>query len=295
MKALAPGLQAHLDTGATTLCACWKLTRADNMVFGFTDHDRDLAFDSVTFEAAAGFTATAIESSAGLNVDNLDVLGALTSSRLNDVDLAAGLYDNADIEIWRVNWADVTQRVLMRKGNLGEVSRGRGAFTAEVRGLAHKLNQPTGRLYQYACDVDLGSAKCGIDLKNATYKGAGTVLTAADNRTLTASGLNMFADDWFTRGQVTFTGGANLAASMEVKAHTFRSGVVTVELWQPMARTVAVSDTFDIRAGCDKQFATCRDKFANAVNFRGFPHMPGNDFVISYPTRGQGNDGRSRL
>ena len=32
MKTLAPGLQAHLDTGATTLAWCWKITRADGSV-----------------------------------------------------------------------------------------------------------------------------------------------------------------------------------------------------------------------------------------------------------------------
>lgn len=294
MKSLPAGLQAHLDTGATTLCYCWKLTRSDGFILGFTDHDRSLSFDSVTFEASGGFTATAIEGSTGLNIDNLDVMGALTSARLNEGDLASGLYDNADIEIWRVNWTDVTERILMRKGNLGEVTRGRGAFSAEVRGLAHQLNQPTGRLYQYNCDADLGDARCGIDLEDAAYKGVGTVSTVDDRRVVTVSGLDGFIDNWFTRGRITFTSGANNGASMEVKAHTLRNSVVTVELWQPMSRSIAVGDTFIIRAGCDKQFATCRDKFSNVLNFRGFPHMPGNDFVLSYPTRGQDNDGGSR-
>ncbi len=42
-------------------------------------------------------------------------------------------------------------------------------------------------------------------------------------------------------------------------------------------------DAFTIRPGCDKSFATCRAKFDNAVNFRGFPHVPGTDQVLSYP------------
>ena len=294
MKTLPAGLQAHLDTGATTLCYCWKLTRSDGFILGFTDHDRSLSFDSITFEASGGFTATAIEGSTGLNIDNLDVMGALTSARLNEGDLASGLYDNADIEIWRVNWTDVTERVLMRKGNLGEVTRGSGAFSAEVRGLAHRLNQPTGRLYQYNCDVDLGDTRCGIDLENAAYKSVGMVSIVSNRRVLTVSGLDSFAHDWFTRGRISFTSGANTGSSMEVKVHTLRNGIVTVELWQPMSRIIVIGDAFIIRAGCDKQIGTCRDKFNNVANFRGFPHMPGNDFVLSYPTRGQDNDGGSR-
>jgi uncharacterized phage protein (TIGR02218 family) len=55
-----------------------------------------------------------------------------------------------------------------------------------------------------------------------------------------------------------------------------------------------VGDAFRIAAGCDKRFSTCREKFANAVNFRGFPHMPGNDFVLRVARQGEpGMDGGS--
>ena len=72
------------------------------------------------------------------------------SERLAEADLVAGLYDNALIEIYRVNWQEPEQRVLMRYGNLGEVSRGQHHFRAEIRGLAHELQQPKGRIVQFA-------------------------------------------------------------------------------------------------------------------------------------------------
>jgi uncharacterized phage protein (TIGR02218 family) len=294
MKSISPELQSHLDGGATTLCHCWKLARADGATMGYTDHDRDLAFDGVTYEAAAGITASALESSSGLAVDNLDILGALISERLSESDLSAGLFDDAAIEIWRVNWNEADQRALLRKGNLGEVSRGTGAFTAEVRGLAHRLNQPTGRLYQYACDADLGDRACGLDLDAAELKGEGTVAAAEEDRILTASGLDAFAESWFERGRLRFTTGANAGAAIEVKLHTKTPAGAVLELWQAMPRGVEVGDTFEVTAGCDKQLATCRAKFSNAVNFRGFPHMPGNDFVMSSPQAGGTNDGSSR-
>lgn len=292
MKSLSPELAAHLAGGATTLCHCWKLTRRDGVAVGFTDHDRDLAFGGMTFEAAAGFTASAVETSTGLAVDNLDVLGALASDRLNDGDLAAGLYDDADIEIWRVNWQAVDERVLMRKGNLGEVSRGTTGFAAEVRGLAHRLNQPVGRLFQFTCDADLGDARCGLDI--GTLTATGTILAVEENRIFTVSGIESFAEGWFERGRLGFTSGANAGAGMEVKLHTSAPGGALVELWQPMARDVAAGDTFALTAGCDKFFSTCREKFSNVVNFRGFPHMPGNDFVVSYASSGEVNDGGAR-
>jgi len=39
----------------------------------------------------------------------------------------------------------------------------------------------------------------------------------------------------------------------------------------------------ELREGCDKRFETCRDRFSNAINFRGEPHLPGNDLLTRYP------------
>ena len=66
-----------------------------------------------------------------------------------------------------------------------------------------------------------------------------------------------------------------------------------LDLWQAMAAPIEAGDAFIVSAGCDKRFATCRDRFANVANFRGFPHMPGNDFALSYPTVDGGHDGGS--
>jgi uncharacterized phage protein (TIGR02218 family) len=279
MKLLAPGLQAHLDSGATTLCWCWRLTRRDGVVIGFTDHDRDLHFDGTTFEAQAGFTATEIRDSVGLSVDNLEVESALVSDRLDEAGLAGAKFDEAKIEIFRVNWQATDQRALMRVGSIGEVRRHGSAFTAEVRGLAHYMGQPSGRLYQHSCDVDVGSARCGIDLNAAAFKGTGHVMAATSRRRFTTSGLSGFADAWFTRGLLTFTSGANAGRAIEVKRHALAGGTTTLELWQETAEPITAGTTFTVTAGCDKALATCAAKFANTLNFRGFPDMPGNDFL----------------
>lgn len=281
MKQLSAGLAGHLASGVTTLCWCWRLTRRDGAGLGFTDHDRDLAFDGTTFEAAAGFTASEIKDSVGLSVDNLEVTSALTSERLSDGDLSAGLYDDARVEIFRVNWAEPEQRVLMRSGSLGEVRRGGGAFTAEVRGLAHYLQQPRGRLYQYTCDADLGDKRCGIDLNSEVFRGNGEIVDVGGARRFTASGLDGYASEWFSRGLVAFTSGAADGQTMEVKAHTSAGGIVSIELWAGVRGPLTAGQTFTITAGCDKRLETCAAKFANAVNFRGFPGMPGNDFVAA--------------
>ncbi len=282
MKQLASGLQEHLDGGATTLCWCWRVTRRDATALGFTDHDRDLTFDATTFEAAAGFTASEMRDSVGLSVDNLEVQSALSSERLSEADLAAGLYDDARVEIFRVNWAAPEQRVLMRTGSLGEVRRAGLDFTAEVRGLAHYLQQPKGRLYQFTCDADLGDSRCKVLLSDPLFRGEGTIIAVASDRRFSASGLDDFADDWFSRGLVTFTSGAATGQAIEVRAHGNAAGTVSIELWAGARGPLESGQTFAITAGCDKHLATCQAKFANVGNFQGFPHMPGNDFVTAF-------------
>jgi uncharacterized phage protein (TIGR02218 family) len=261
-------------------------------VLGFTDHDRDLVFDGVTFEAQAGFEASEIESSLGLSVDNLEASGALDSAQLDAERLRAGDFDHATIEIWRVNWQEVSQRVLLRKGHLGEVTHGGSGFTAEVRGLSHLLNQTKGRVFQFGCDASLGDARCTVDLETAAYRGIGSIVTGEGNRRFTVSGLDDFPAGWFSLGTLTWTSGLNAGRLEEVKLHGAQG---IIELWQAASFAVEPGDSFTIRAGCDKQFGTCRSKFLNGENFRGFPHLPGTDFVTTFASRdGQNNNGGSR-
>ncbi len=296
MKKLPDGMQAHLDGGATSLCWCWRLSRLDGGSFGFTDHDRDLTFDNTLFEAASGFSASELSAGIGLSTDNLEAEGALKSNALNENELAQGLFDDAQVEIFRVNWQDPEQRLLMSSGSLGEVKRGENSFNAEVRGLAHYLQQPQGRLVQYGCDATLGDQHCSIDVgPGSSFRTSATVTQVRSRHGFIVSGLESFATGWFSRGNLIWQSGANSSGAMEVKQHrVLENGDIFVELWQDMALAIDSGDTFEIIAGCDKQLETCRDKFSNGKNFRGFPHVPGNDFIVSYPGRDDAsNDGGS--
>lgn len=282
-------LQAHLDTRETTLSWCWKIERRDGITMGFTNHDRDLTFDSVTYEASTGFLGTEIESQLGMNVDNMDVYGAVDSTNISEADIEAGRYDNADVTVYLVNWSDVSQRVVMKKGNIGNVKRGQTMFEGEVRGISHELQEVQGRLYEYKCDALLGDGRCTKVISGSTYTGNGTVVSADGRALMTASGLDSYTSGWFSRGKLTFTSGNNNGLSREVKTHINSNGIVTVSLWEPFPWDIAVSDTFDVVSGCDKLFKTCKAKFNNAINFRGFPHIPGPSTVTSYTNTGDPN------
>ena len=287
MKSLPTGLQAHLDAGTTTLAWCWRITRSDGQIFGFTDHDLALIFAGTTFEPESGFAPSEIRSAQDFSVDAQDVEGALTSDRITETDILDGRWDNAEVEVWRVNWASTDQRLLMRRGNFGDIRRGRTSFVAEVRSLAHWLNQTVGRTYQFSCDADLGDARCGVNLTSPLRSAAGTVATLLGDRGFAAAALGAFATGIFTMGVVSWTTGANAGRKAEVA--DFAGGAIS--LFEAPVRPIAIGDGLLVTAGCDKQFATCTAKFGNGPNFRGFPHMPGEDAVMRYPNQGDANNG----
>jgi len=284
-------LQSHLDGGATTLSWCWRITRQDGQVFGFTDHDRALFFDGTTFESEAGLIPAEIRDSTDLSVDAQDAEGVLSSDRITETDIIDGLWDNAKVEVFRVNWQDVAQRFLRRRGSLGQIRRGRVSFIAEVRSLAHVLNQPVGRTFMPTCDAALGDARCGVDLEAPAYKGSGEVTGSQAGRTYAASGLGSFATSFFDFGTIEWLTGANAGRHVQVMRHVLIGTSAQLTLLDEPVRAIEVGDTFEIRAGCDKQRATCRAKFGNILNFRGFPDIPGSNAILRYANRGEGNSG----
>lgn len=291
MRNLDPGLALHLASGATSLCTCWQIERLDAVVLGFTDHDRDISFGAVLHEAATGLQASEMISRTGFSVGGVEVSGGLISDRISDEDLQSGLFDNATVNIWLVNWIDPNERELLRTGHIGEIVREDGAFRAEIRGLASALDQEQGRIYQPLCDADVGDARCRVDLSNPSNFSVGQVATTENAAHLAVAGLGAFALSWFTGGLLTFTGGANIGRSVEISAHRKLGGLDHFDLWQPMVGEIDVGDAIHITAGCDKRFSTCQSKFNNHLNFQGFPHIPGTDFMLSYPNKGDGNDG----
>jgi uncharacterized phage protein (TIGR02218 family) len=289
MRQIGDDLKAHLAGDATTLCHCWRVTRRDRTVLGFTDHDHDLAFDGTTFLAASGFAASDWEAISGLAAPSGDVAGALSSEVISEKDIAAGRYDGAGVEQFLVNWSEPSQHIRLKVMEIGEITRSDGEFRAELRSVAYKLGQTRGRIYSRRCDADFGDARCGKNIND--FKAAGTIASAPDTSRVTVEGLGSLASGYFRYGVLTFTSGVNDGVSADIESHVKADGTVTLVFWLPLPAKPMVGDAFTIVAGCDKSFDTCKAKFDNVDNFRGFPHMPGQDFAYSYADGETEHDG----
>ena len=287
------GLFQHLAGGVTSVCHCWLVTRKDGETYGFTDHDSDLSFDGHVFKASSGLSAGALQQTTGMAVDNSEAVGALSDVSVSEEDLAEGRFDGAEVQSWLVNWADVAERVAEFRGNFGEVTRKAGSFRVELRGLTERLNQVQGRVYQAGCSAVLGDARCGIHLASAAYRVTAEIAEIDVLGRLRIESGTGFADRWFERGHIEVLSGPSVGATVMIKGDRVTATGRVLDLWHGTGAVLVAGDSLRITAGCDRRAATCRAKFSNFLNFRGFPHIPGEDWLSAYPTSGSLNDGGS--
>jgi len=292
MRLLEAGLAAHLAGGATTLATCWRIARTDGVVLGFTEHDVALSFDGTAFEPAHGLDGGERTEKLGAGVDTGEVVGLLHSDAIDADDIALGRFDGATVETWRVNWRDVSQRVLLGRASIGEIVREDGVFRAELRSGQAALNRPQGRIYQALCDAEFGDGRCGVDANAPAFRGEAVVAGVRDRFRVAVTGIETFEAGWFGFGMAVWGDGRRMGLRDRVVTHERLGGVDVLGFGVAVGDWVVPGDALVLTAGCDRRFATCAGRFGNAVNFRGFPHIPGNDFVLRYPRKGDALDGR---
>jgi uncharacterized phage protein (TIGR02218 family) len=284
MKALPATIALGLASGVTTHCQCWRLTRRDGVSLGFTDHDRTLTIGTEVFEAASGIEASVVESEIGLAAANGEITGALASARVSAEDIEAGRYDGAELRRWLVDWNTPALDCLIDVVTIGDIRRKDGAFIAETRNALHALDLEKGRLYGSACSAELGDAACGVNLANPAFRVAANVAGTDGRHRLSAPAFATPVAGLFARGRLMVVTGANSGLSRPIRAHDGEA----ITLWEGLPADLLPGDSVVATAGCDKRFKTCRDRFANALNFRGFPLIPAPEFAFVYAQPGEG-------
>lgn len=283
MKIIPIALENHLKGPGTNLATCWRIQRNDGQLFGYTAHDQALTIDGLLYQPQSGFIPSAIDTKEGLSVDNMEVDALVLSAEFTEAELLAGRWDYARVAIFQVDYTNPSGGSLMlRRGTLGEVSftaqaersSQTGTYKAELRGLLQPLAQVIGEVVSKLCRASLGDARCKINLPALTVSATVASINAAN--TLIASPALTQAAGFFDYGLISFTSGPNAGYSMEVHAYTPGS----IRLFQALPYTPAAGDAFGLSPGCDRHLGTCIGRFNNALNFRGEPHLPGQDKLV---------------
>ena len=282
-------LVALIESGSATVARAWIVTRRDGQRFGFTDHDAPLMVDSVECRPDTGALGSAIQRRLGLEVDRSDIRGALVDERLGEQDLIAGRWRGARVDIWLVDWTGAATPWRMESALVGETRQRGSAWVWELSDVLALASQREGAVIQKRCAWVLGDADCGVDLTAPTLRAAVTVVRSDSPRRIVVSGLSGFADGWFNRGVISWTGGANAGSTSDVRRH--QSG--ELDLVDPPGSAVSVGDTATITAGCDHTAETCRAKFSNGARLGGDPFSITEAEFLAYPREDDELDGGS--
>lgn len=266
----------HLAGELLCLAFCWRLDRRDGVTIGLTSHDRDLSAHGLLYRAAPGLTPSSIARGAGLDAEDMDLKGALTSDAISAADLEAGRWDGAALRLHLTGWdAPGALWLELARGELGAVERAGDAFTVELRGPASALEAPVAPETSPTCRAELGDARCRVDL--APLRRIAT-LAGGEGDVLTIAGGGLAADHW-RFGRMRWLTGRNAGFTRLIRAHDAAS--VTLDDPPPFAD--APGALVELTQGCDRRMESCANRFANAANFRGEPNLPGNDLLSRYP------------
>lgn len=270
-------MPSFLERGLTSLAFCWRVERRDGICLGFTSHDRDLAIGGLVYRATPGMLPSAISVSDGFDASALDVSGALSGDAISEADLTAGRWDRAAVRLFLVDWEDPEgERVPLVRGELGEVAVKSNGFEAELRGPTALLERAVVEQTSPECRAELGDRRCRVDMAGRV---ATTRVTASPAENVVAVAEGSGEPAAYAFGRLRWIGGANSGLESPIAA----SDGLLLTLQEPPPFPIAEGDLVEIRQGCDKSFATCAGRFANAENFRGEPHLPGTDLLTRYP------------
>lgn len=307
-RALSVALTTYLSQPLLALCNCISLSRTDaagnTVSLGFTSLDQDLVVNGVTYEAFSSADLSDVTQQEGSGVDNLNLIGLLTSNRITEVDIEAGLWDGASVTLFQAPFENLALgTITLLTGYLGNISSDGGQYTAEVRSLSQRLAQQIVELTSNLCRApELFGPRCmpkgynenGLvdgTLTRANFQYTAPVVAVGtdgngfpyiDFGVSVPVGANTRASGVFSYGWVQFLTGLNAGLKLEVKSHTIQAGpVARMILQQPFPFAVAVTDSALLETGCDRRLSTCRLIYKNTYNHQAESFTPGNDSVIA--------------
>jgi len=286
---------AALKRPGTGVCYTWRITRLDGVEYLFTNHDQEITISitggdpegsptipTITFTPINSFAITATKKGEGLAVDNVSIIGLIDDggspyAGVSERDALAELFADATVEIWLCVWTDLNAGLMpLKTGTLGAMTFRTTEFEAEMRGLTERLQRQVHKVFQIECDAVLGDGRCNVELGGSPgFRRNVTVTDVTDNRVFV---VDLFeADGWAQYGLVEFTTGENIGLKREIIEHLESGGSpgeAALILLIPMPFDVVVGDELIVTTGCDKAFITCKIKFDNVLNHRGFHLMP---------------------
>jgi uncharacterized phage protein (TIGR02218 family) len=265
--------RVFFDRELDTVATYWRIYRRDGCALAFTSHDRDLSFGGHRHLAAPGMVPAAIRLTAELANDSAEVQGALSHESIRENELAAGLYDDAAIEIGAVDWVSLESHTLYT-GQIGRIEDDEMQFTAELRSNKSLLEQDLVPRTSPTCRAVFCGHGCGLSAERFTTLQEVAEIDLEGNR-VRLVGIDGEAH---VDGRLRFLAGPQTGLAFGI----VDAAAEWLVLDRPLVEGTLPGTRAQLREGCDHTIATCSGRFANAANFRGEPFLPGNDLLARY-------------
>ncbi|MDD2839556.1 MAG: DUF2163 domain-containing protein [Rickettsiales bacterium] len=277
MKTIADDLKTNFERNTTNIIKCWKITLKDDMVIGFTTNNENFTYNEIIYNSFSSNDITNIKTNLDIEEDSFEFSNIISSSLISANDILAGKYDNALIEIFLLDIKNqINGKVILLTGTVSDMECKGDIFTAKVKGLKDKINKTIGEVYSPLCRCSFCDTKCGLDKTNLTF--SATITNVLDDVSFITNNETILnqSSGYFDNGIIEFTSGNNDGQKIEIKQYANGTFILSLNL----PNELMAGDDFNVITGCNKQFTTCCNKFSNAINFRGEPHLPGMKILL---------------
>ena len=274
MRATTDLFAARLAAPVTSLALCWQIIRRDGVAIGLSTHDEPITIDGMIYNTMPGLVPSAITLGQAGSAHAMEIFATLGTETLREDDLVAGLFDAASARAFFVDWeAPEAGIMVLASGTIGTIECRDGTFVAELRTALDDFDRLVVETYSPTCRASLGDKRCRVDLSARTRV---VSVSRVDGATVMTRDL-ISSDGRYRYGRARVISGA--AAGIERPIDDSSGDAIVLRSEVPGLVSGA---RIELREGCDHRFSTCRDRFGNMVNFRGEPHVPGEDAVTRY-------------
>lgn len=244
---------------------------------GFTNHDRRISFDGYDFLPNFGGNAQAKEYPEEMEVSSdTEITFMLSSSAISQADLLEGVYSQARITEWLVDWNNPGYRLKLATGYFGRTTtysnqNGGLDFKVKMRSLVSRLQQKSYFITVKLCPKTVGDqSPGGCRLNLFGYIDTLTVTTVIDSTTFTVDSLRTI-DNFY--GEITFLTGARANVAKLVDSYSAATKTIKLRSSEP---GIVPGDTLSALVRCDKSYQACLE-FDNVHNHGGYRHVAGTD------------------
>ncbi|MBL1420252.1 MAG: DUF2163 domain-containing protein [Alphaproteobacteria bacterium] len=288
MQDLDVSWKAHLALNVTQICHCLKIEKGDISLY-LTDHDRPLLFLEDGYFPDENLTIAPAKFYRNLRDDQFEISSFIDDNGLSYDLIEADHLQDAQFYLYQVNWGKPDEYNLLKIGVVGDVYLEAAHVKLAMHGIAKPLEKRHNRLLQEKCDAQFAGDRCNIDTELAIYHKLGQVSLLKTTHSFEIELPSGVDSGYFDGGSLEWQSGENINVGAEklriMRQFKLSDCIHSIILYRTAKYPIALEDELKLTVGCDKSFATCRDRFANSAEFRGFDQMPGKAFKFTYPQR----------